>query len=128
MTKRYYVTEKASQISKELEELAKKQEILSELKLGQDFTGKEQQKLNEEFDYLEKEIRGLEKDNQGLRKPIQLDTDKEKTDAVKQDQQDALEEINKHQGMDESSQSEEKQKQKTTPPKNRNLLRQKCGK
>ncbi|MGN7513443.1 MAG: hypothetical protein ACTHOM_03655 [Allomuricauda sp.] len=110
LTKRYYVTEKASQISKELEELAKKQEILSELKLGQDFTGKEQQKLNEEFDYLEKEIRGLEKDNQGLRKPIQLDTDKEKTDAVKQDQRDALEEINKHQGMEESSQLEEKQK------------------
>ncbi|MDF0714807.1 hypothetical protein PY092_01485 [Muricauda sp. 334s03] len=109
LTKRYYVTEKASHISKELTELAKKQEILSELKLGKDFSDKEQQKLNEEFNDLEKEIRELEKDNEELRKPIALDTDKKKTDAVKQDQQEALEEINKHQGMEESSQSEEKQ-------------------
>lgn len=109
LTKRYYVTEKASQISKELDELAKRQEILSELKLGQDFSDKEQKKLNEGFDNLEKEIRALEKDNDKLQKPLEFDTDKKKTDAVKQDQQEALEEINKQQGMEESSQSEEKQ-------------------
>lgn len=109
LTKRYYVTEKASQISKQLEELAKRQEILSELKLGQDFSDKEQKKLNEQFNELEKEIRELEKDNEKLQKPLQLDTDKKKTDGVKQDQKDALEEINKHQGLEESSQSKEKQ-------------------
>lgn len=109
LTKRYYVTEKASQIAKELEELARKQETLSELKLGEDFSDKEQKKLNEEFESLEKEIRDLEKDNQELKKPIELDTDETKTGAIKQDQQDALEEINKHQGMEESSQSKEKE-------------------
>lgn len=109
LTKRYYVTEKASQIAKELDELAKRQEILSELKLGQDFTDKEQKKLNEEFETLENEIRELEKNNEELQKPLEFDADKKKTDAVKQDQQEALEEINKHQGMEESSQSEEKQ-------------------
>ncbi len=109
LTKRYYVTEKASQISKELEELATKQEILSELKLGQDFSDKEQKKLNEEFNELEKDIRELEKDNEELQKPLELDTDKKKTDGVKQDQKDALEEINKHQGLEESSQAKEKQ-------------------
>ncbi|WP_318311028.1 hypothetical protein [Flagellimonas crocea] len=108
LTKRYYVTEKASQISKELEELAKRQEILSELKLGQDFSDKQQKKLNEEFDALEKEIRELEKDNNQLKKPLEFDTGKRKTDAVKEDQKDALEEINKHQGMEESSQAQEK--------------------
>ncbi|MBO0330899.1 hypothetical protein J0X13_10085 [Muricauda sp. CAU 1631] len=125
LTKRYYVTEKASQISKELDELAKKQEILSELKLGQDFTGKEQQKLNEEFDNLEKEIRELENDNQDLRKPIPLDTDKKKTDAVKQDQRDALEEINKHQDIDESSQSMDKQKAEDNASKKQKSAAQK---
>ena len=109
LTKRYYVTEKASQIAKELEELARKQETLSELKLGEDFSDKEQKMLNEEFESLEKEIRDLEKENQELKKPIELDTDETKTGAIKQDQQDALEEINKHQGMEESSQSKEKE-------------------
>ena len=109
LTKRYYVTEKASQIAKELEELARKQETLSELKLGEDFSDKEQKMLNEEFESLEKEIRDLENDNQELKKPIELDTDETKTGAIKQDQQDALEEINKHQGMEESSQSKEKE-------------------
>ncbi|WP_421813301.1 hypothetical protein [Flagellimonas sp.] len=108
LTKRYYVTEKASQISKELDELAERQEILSDLKLGQDFSDKEQEKLNEEFNELEKEIRELEKDNEELQKPLDLDTDKKKTDSVKEDQKDALDEINKHQGMEESSQSKEK--------------------
>ncbi|WP_424989452.1 DUF4175 family protein [Flagellimonas sp.] len=109
LTKRYYVTEKASQIAKELEELARKQETLSELKLGEDFSDKEHKRLNEEFESLEKEIRDLENDNQELKKPIELDTDETKTGAIKQDQQDALEEINKHQGMEESSQSKEKE-------------------
>jgi len=109
LTKRYYVSEKASQISKELDELAERQEILSELKLGQDFSDKEQKKLNDQFEELENDIQELEKDNEKLQKPLAFDTDKKKTDAIKKDQQEALEEINKHQGMEESSHSEEKQ-------------------
>ncbi|WP_228236628.1 hypothetical protein [Allomuricauda sp. M10] len=108
LTKRYYVTEKAAQIAKELQELAEKQEILSDLKLGQDFSDKEQKKLNDAFNDLEKEIRELEKDNAKLKKPLEIDADKKKTDDISKDQKDALEEINKHQGMDESSQSQQK--------------------
>ncbi|MEC7265542.1 MAG: hypothetical protein VXW38_17500, partial [Bacteroidota bacterium] len=108
LTKRYYVTEKAAQIAKELDELAEKQEILSELKLGQDFSDKEQKKLNDAFEGLEKEIRELEKDNEKLKKPLEIDADKRKTDDISKDQKDALEEINKHQGMDESSQSQQR--------------------
>jgi len=108
LTKRYYVTEKASQISKELGELANKQEDLSNSDIKEN-SDKKQEKLNEEFNRLEKDIRGLEKDNQQLQKPLDFDTDKNKTDSVKVDQKDALDEINKHQGMEESLPSKEKQ-------------------
>ncbi|MHA7831617.1 MAG: hypothetical protein ACX93O_11000 [Flagellimonas sp.] len=108
LTKRYYVTEKASQISKELGELANKQEDLSNSDVKEN-SDKKQEKLNEEFNRLEKDIRALEKDNQQLQKPLDFDTDKNKTDSVKEDQKDALDEINKHQGMEESLQSKEKQ-------------------
>ena len=107
LTKRYYVTEKASQISKELEELADKQEDLSNAVLKED-SEEEQGKLNEEFDSLEEEIRELEKENEELQKPLELDTDKNKTDGVKKDQKEALDEIKKHQDAEESSQSKEK--------------------
>ena len=109
LTKRYYVTEKASQLANDLEKLAERQEILSELKLGQDFSDKEQKKLNESFDELENELKELEKDNRELQKPMDLEIDKKKAESVQQDQEDALEEINKHQGMEESSQAKEKE-------------------
>lgn len=109
LTKRYYVTEKAAQIGRELDKLSEKQKILSDLKLGEDFSNREQEKLNDAFKDIEKDLRELEKDNQRLQKPIELNADQKKTDAIKQDQEDALEEINKHQGMDQSSQGKEKQ-------------------
>ena len=109
LTKRYYVTEKASQLSKELENMAKRQELLSELKLGEDFSDKEQKRLNESFDKLSKELEELKKDNEGLQKPMDLEIDKKKSEEVKQDQKDALEEIHKHQGIEESSTNNEKE-------------------
>jgi len=110
LTKRYYVTEKASQLAKDLEKLAKRQEYLSEIKIGQDFSNKEQKKLNEDFENIAKELDELRKDNEALKKPLDLNIDKEKETGVKKDQEDALEQINKHEGMDESSESEEKEK------------------
>ncbi|MEZ4809825.1 MAG: hypothetical protein R2819_05655 [Allomuricauda sp.] len=110
LTKRYYVTEKAAQLAKELEELAEKQQALSELKVGQDFSDKDQEKLNGDFEELAKQLKELGKDNQKLQKPLELDTDQKKAGDVKQDQKDALEEINKRQDMDESSPAEDKQK------------------
>ncbi|MCP4974523.1 MAG: hypothetical protein GY931_00045, partial [Maribacter sp.] len=44
-----------------------------------------------------------------LKKPIDLKIDKSKEESIKQDQKDALEEINKHQGTDESSDAGTKQ-------------------
>ena len=125
LTKRYYVTEKAAQLARDLEEEAKKQEVLSELKLGEDFSNKEQEKLNTNFEKIAEDLKELEKDNQDLKKPIDLKIDKQKEEGVKTDQQQALEEINKHQGNESSSDSEElekmqdktKQKQKSAAQK-----------
>ncbi len=109
LTKRYYVTEKASQLAKELDELSKTQELLSEVKKDEEFSNEQQQKLNEIFNELSKELEELKKDNQALKKPLDIDISEQKQEAVKKDQQDALKEINKHQGIEESSRSEEKQ-------------------
>ncbi|MBM1105229.1 hypothetical protein JQC67_03660 [Aurantibacter crassamenti] len=114
LTKRYYVTEKASQLAKDLEKLSKRQDYLTDIKIGQDFSNKEQQKLNDDFKEIAKDLNELEKDNAALKKPLELSIDKEKEEAVKQDQNDALEQINKHEGLDESSDSETKEKASKT--------------
>ncbi|WP_226789846.1 hypothetical protein [Flagellimonas hadalis] len=125
LTKRYYVTEKVAQIAKELDKLSEKQNTLSELKLGEDFSDKEQQKLNEDFNQLEKEIREVEKDNQELKKPVGLNTSKKETESIKQDQKDALEEINKQQGQEQSSQQNLQQKSQNNASKKQKSAAQK---
>lgn len=110
LTKRYYVAEKAAQLAKDLEKLAERQEILSDLKIGEDFSNKEQKKLNEKFETISDEIDELKKDNQDLKKPLDIKVDDKKKESVKKDQEEALEEINKHQGDEESSDSDEKEK------------------
>ena len=125
LTKRYYVTEKASQLASDLNKLGERQDILSELKLGEDFSNEEQEKLNKDFEKLSEELDELKKDNEDLKKPLDLQIDKGKEESIKQDQKDALEEINKHQGKEESSESEfkeqnadkAKQKQKSAAQK-----------
>ncbi|MBO0321010.1 hypothetical protein J0X14_01780 [Muricauda sp. CAU 1633] len=108
LTKRYYVTEKASQLSKELEKLAERQDILSKLDIGQKFSNDEQEKLNESFEELSKDLEELLKDNNNLQKPMDMDVSKKQAEDVKNDQKEALEEINKHQGNDQSSDSQER--------------------
>ncbi|WP_343486880.1 hypothetical protein [Allomuricauda sp. d1] len=129
LTKRYYVTEKASQLAKKLEELANDQEVLSEIKLGQNYSDKEQKKLNEKYEGIDSELEELKNDNAGLKKPLELDIDKQKQEGVKQDQKDALEEINKQQGEEQSSESDgqeqsvnkAQQKQKSAAQKMREM-------
>ncbi|QCX01884.1 hypothetical protein FGM00_17835 [Aggregatimonas sangjinii] len=110
LTKRYYVTEKAAQLVRDLEILAKKQELLAKLKVGQDFSTEEQEKLNEDFNKITEEMEELRKDNESLKKPMDLNLDKDKEEGVQQDQNEALDQINKHEGLEESSSSGEKEK------------------
>ena len=110
LTKRYYVTEKAAQLAKDLQKMAERQEILSELKIGETFSTKEQKKLNSDFEEFSEDMKELEKDNQDLKKPMDIKGDSEKEQAIKKDQQEALEEINKHQGAENASDEELQQK------------------
>ncbi|WP_209401218.1 hypothetical protein [Pseudozobellia sp. WGM2] len=110
LTKRYYVQEKVEQLANDLDSESKRQEVLSKLKLGEEFSTEEQKKLNEAFDKIANELDELKKDNLALKKPLKLDFSKEDADAIKNDQKDALEEINKHQGEDQSSDSQNREK------------------
>ena len=110
LTKRYYVTEKAAQLGKDLEKLGERQDILSELRIGKDFSKKEQEKLNQDFEKIAKELDELKKDNAALKKPIDLSIDENTKEGVKEDQQNALERIQKHEGIEQSSESPELEK------------------
>ncbi|RNC92289.1 MAG: DUF4175 family protein [Allomuricauda sp.] len=111
LTKRYYVTEKASQLAQKLDAIAKEQEVLSQLKIGEDFSEEQQKKLNEKYDDIDQEIDQLKKDNEGLQKPLDFNIDKQEQNAIQEDQEEALKEINKHQDKEESSESGSDEKQ-----------------
>ena len=130
LTKRYYVTEKAAQLGKELEELSKEQEVLSEYDIGEELSKDEQKKLNQEFKEISKELEELKGDNRTLRKPLELDYNKNDQDSIEKDQEDALEEMNKHQGEEgtdlgdeerRKSQNKTSQKQKSAAQKMKEL-------
>ncbi|MCL5247284.1 hypothetical protein M4I21_15790 [Cellulophaga sp. 20_2_10] len=108
LTKKYYVTEKLAQLSQDLEKLAKEQEVLADKKQDKTKEREEQEKLNKDFDAFTKELEELKKDNKKLQKPLDINSDKTKEDDVKQDQNDALDELNKEKGSDNSSKSDSK--------------------
>ena len=110
LTKRYYVTEKASQLAKDLEELAKKQRILSKIEAKQQILNKEQKKLNSAFDSIAKSLDELEKDNRDLKKPLNIDIDQNKKEGIKDDQKQALEELNKYQGEEQAGEEDDPSK------------------
>lgn len=131
LTKRYYVTEKATQLAKDLEKLAEEQEALSEKKIEDDYKEEDQEKLTEDFEELSKEMDELKKDNEDLKKPVELKIDKEKESSVKEDQKEALEEIKKSQeAKDEESEQKEasdqkaKKKQKSAAQKMKEMSEQ----
>ncbi|MBT8264128.1 MAG: hypothetical protein KJN75_02210, partial [Muriicola sp.] len=106
LTKRYYVTEKASQLAKDLEKLAEKQQVLSKIDGKQQVLNKEQEKLNKAFDTIAKSLDDLEKDNRDLKKPLNLDIDQNKKDEIQEDQEQALEELNKLQGVEQAGEDD----------------------
>lgn len=109
LTKRYYVNEKMAQLSRDLDELSRKQESLSKHTFDQELDNKLQEDLNKEFEQLSKELDELRKDNKELKKPLEMNVDPSEQDGVKKDQKDALEELNKHQGEEKSSNQDGKQ-------------------
>ncbi|MCK0161219.1 hypothetical protein [Allomuricauda sp. F6463D] len=124
LTKRYYVTEKASQISKDLEELANKQDNLSDSEISKEST-EEQNTLNSEFNKVAEELRELQRDNEALQKPLDFNIDDTNSEDVKKDQEDALDELQKHQHLDGSSDSQEHKKTKEGASKKQKSAAQK---
>ena len=86
LTKRYYITEKASQLAKDLEKLSEKQEKLSEAKTDEGSSKEQQKSLNTDFQKIKEELEELKKDNEALKKPIELNIDKPKAESIKEDQ------------------------------------------
>ncbi len=118
LTKRYYVTEKASQLSRDLEQLAKQQEELSK-KNNEENTAEKQTELNKKFNELSKEMDALKKDNEKLKKPIDINIEENKKIAVKEDQQNALDQLQKNNTSEQNkpTSSDAKKKQKSAADK-----------
>ncbi len=129
LTKRYYVTEKVRQLAKDLRQLAKEQDTLSDLEIGKDFSKEEQRSLNEEFERLAEDMDEIKRDNEDLKKPLKLNFDEKGKESVKEDQKDALREMEKlgeenkpaDQGADAQSAKNAKKKQKSAARKIREM-------
>ena len=105
LTKRYYVTEKASKLARDLEKLAEEQKRLAE---SQKKEGELQKQIenNKSFEELSEALEGLIKDNQDLKKPMSLKVDSKKKEEIKSEQQAAEEKLRERDGEDENSDEE----------------------
>ena len=86
LTKRFYVEQKAQQISETLSKLAQEQQKLSESK---DNSLEKQQKLTDAFDQIKKDLQQLDRDNQDLKKPMDFEVPPEEQESISKDQNDA---------------------------------------
>lgn len=87
LTKRYYVTEKVNQLSKDLKELSDKQEKLSDA--SKENTPKKQEELTKEFTKISDELKELVKDNSALKKPLDIESNDKKQKQVSEEQKEA---------------------------------------
>lgn len=110
LTKRYYVTEAASQLSKDLDELSRKEMALAKSKLNDNRSKADQEKINELFRSASKKLEELKKDNNNLKKPISLGIEKSDTDSLNKDLNKISEQLDKEVNGQKSSSSSAKQK------------------
>lgn len=106
LTKRYYVTEKAAQIARDLDKLSKEQKRLAE----KPSTPQAQETLNEKYRSIENALEELGLENEDLKKPLSLALEPEKQDAISKDQKDALEELQKEPSTGASEESKDAQR------------------
>ncbi|MFC4095788.1 hypothetical protein [Euzebyella saccharophila] len=103
LMKRYYTEEKAQQLSDELQKLSERQDDLSKMRLGDNFDIKDQQRLNEDFEDIEKELNELKEDNNNLKKPLNIKVNEKDIEGIKEDQKSALEDLQNHNGIEQSN-------------------------
>ena len=124
LTKRYYVQEKARQLSNELQKLAERQEVLPGLdKQERDFPQTEQEKLNDRFNELRQELGALDSANRDLNKPLPWQRDTQKESATSRDQREALELLQKANGSETSGQDQETGQSQDAKNKQRSAAR-----
>lgn len=91
LTKRFYVENKAEQLTEKLQDLAEEQEKLAD---DEDNNNAENQsKINEAFDQLKEDLEELQKQNEDLVKPLDLFRDEDGEDEISEDLQDILNEL-----------------------------------
>ncbi|KAG1650666.1 Glutamine--tRNA ligase [Nymphon striatum] len=95
-------------------------ELLKERLERQEIEAKKNEKLLEELNKIADKI-----DKEELTKRLEEIAKKQQNKSVKEDQKEALEEINKHQGMEESSESSEKEKTEDNAKKKQKSAAQK---
>lgn len=83
LTKRYYVDKKAEQLADKLDKLSQKEDKLSENE--KENSAPEQKKLNDEFEKIQEELKQLNKDNEDLKSPMDIPSDLNKEDSIKDD-------------------------------------------
>ncbi|MBG39141.1 MAG: hypothetical protein CL857_04380 [Cryomorphaceae bacterium] len=86
LTKRFYVRQKAGQIKRELEELSKAQQELSEASPRNNNT-KSQDSLNKDFESISKALDSLSKQNSSLTKPSPFPNTEAEQASIKKDQE-----------------------------------------
>ncbi|SHF99916.1 hypothetical protein SAMN05444396_103341 [Flavobacterium segetis] len=93
LTKKFYVEKKSKQIADKLDNLAKKQDDLSNELMRADV--KKQEIVNAEFDKIKESLDELKKENKDLKTPIDLPDDTSKEKSTEQDLNKAIEELKK---------------------------------
>ena len=89
--------QKLENLEEQLKELAKEQEELKENsendELSEEDLLKEQKKLNEKFDEIQKDIEEIEEKNEDLEKPREMDFDEEMEEQIDQEMEDSKESL-----------------------------------
>ncbi len=102
LTKRYYVEEKLQKLARDLDKLSEKQNELSENSDSLD----EQKEISKEFEEFQEEMNQLERDNNELQKPTDLSRDGVDEESIKNELNDAEENLEK----EDLQKAKEKQK------------------
>lgn len=94
LTKRYYVEKKAEQLADKLERLSEKEEKLSENE--KENSAQEQDKLTDEFKKIQDELKQLDKENEELKSPMDIPSDLNKEESIKDDLKRATSDLQKN--------------------------------
>ncbi|WP_430467109.1 DUF4175 family protein [Winogradskyella ouciana] len=116
LTKRFYVMKKAEKIANQLEDLAKKQEELSNK--DKENTKDKQEELNKEFEKLQEDIEDLKQEDRRLQKPTDVKVDEFLEDGVKFDQKEAKEALEQKEQNEEQGKPQEAQEQQQKAKEN----------